>query len=90
MKIKFIIISICLLVSTWSKAQICFIDTQTKLPIPALNIYHETGTLIGFTDKNGKVQFLHGVNVNQLLPITITAQHISYEIKVAAINTLEG
>jgi len=89
MKINIILISICLLISTSSKAHIRFIDTESQLPIPTLNIYHETGTLIGFTDKNGVLQFLERVDVTRLLPMTISVQHISYITDTIPISTLD-
>src|SRR5690606_24269497 len=89
MNIKFIMISICLLASIWSRAQICFVDSESKLPIPALNIYHERGTLIGFTDKNGNLQFLEGVDKNSISSVKITAQHISYTTKDITLSTLD-
>lgn len=81
MNIRFIIILIYLCISTWGKAQIQLIDSLSQLPIPAINIYHETGTLIGFTDKNGVINFLEGVDLGKLLPATLAAQHVSYLTK---------
>src|SRR5690606_25891598 len=78
MKINIILISICLLISTSSKAHIRFIDTESQLPVPTLNIYHATGTLIGLTDTNGVLQSLERVYATRLLPMTISVHHISY------------
>lgn len=89
-KIKISAILICLLTSIWGKAQIRFIDVENKLPIPALNIYHETGMLIGLTDKNGIVHFLEKVDINRLFPMTITAQHISYTTNTIPLSTVDG
>lgn len=88
MKIKLIILASYLLVSVFCRAQIRFLDADSKLPIPSLNIYHETGKLIGFTDKGGTVQFLEGLDVKGMLPVTLTVQHISYTTKSLKINSL--
>lgn len=89
LKINIILVSICLLISTCSRAQIRFIDSLSQLPVPALNIYHETGALIGFTDKNGNLQFLEGVDKNSISSVKITAQHISYKAKEINLSTLD-
>lgn len=85
---KFFIFLVCLITVNISKAQIRFIDIDSKLVIPSLNIYHESGKLIGLTDKNGAVQFLEGVEANRLPPMTIIAQHISYTPKNIEIKSL--
>jgi len=85
---KFFIISACLLISIFCKAQIRFIDNDSKLPIPSVNIYHETGKLIGFTDKTGTVQLLNGVVANRLVPMAIVVQHISYAPKNIRVKSL--
>lgn len=89
MKIKTILISVCLLTSILSKAQIHFVDSLSQLPVPALNVYHETGALIGFTDKNGNLQFLEGVDKNSISFVKITAQHISYRTRDITLSTLD-
>lgn len=81
MKIQFNLILFILLAPIFCRAQLCFVDSLSQLPIPALNIYHSSGTLIGLTDKNGNIQFLEGVDKNSMLPSTVTAQHISYTSK---------
>lgn len=66
-----------------------FIDEENNFPIPALNIYHEEGTLIGFTDKNGIMRFLKDVEVDQLLPMTVSVQHISYNTRTIPIAAID-
>lgn len=87
---KFSFIIACILFSICCKGQICFIATDSKLPIPALNIYHESGTLVGFTDKTGIVHFLEGVDSKRLVPMRITTQHISYVDKSFDLKSLTG
>ncbi len=90
MKIKFIVVLICLFAGLLCKAQIQFVGVQNKLPIPSLNIYNEKGTLIGFTDKTGVTQFLDNGVKRQKLPLVITVQHISYETKTFSLVSLDG
>jgi len=71
-------------------AQIRFVDDETQLSVPALNIYHEKGTLIGFTDKDGVLRFLAGTEKYQALPLSITVQHISYEDATYNLTDLHG
>ncbi|MCY4781219.1 hypothetical protein ORI89_16270 [Sphingobacterium sp. UT-1RO-CII-1] len=68
-------------------AQIRFVDRDTGLGVPAVNIYSEKGTLLGFTDKEGVLSLLENVDQKNLWPLKITVQHISYEQMSWVINS---
>lgn len=68
-----------------AQAQVFFLDSVSQLPIPAVNIYHSEGNLIGFTNKDGLLEFIPEVKNQNLKSATITAQHLSYGTKTIRI-----
>ncbi|QBQ41122.1 hypothetical protein E2P86_08115 [Sphingobacterium psychroaquaticum] len=77
---KFVFSSLVLYIFCLSvQAQISFVDAVHKQGIPALNVYHKNGTLIGFTDKDGIFNFLEGAKESIPKPWEVVVQHVSYE-----------
>ncbi|WP_437921911.1 hypothetical protein [Sphingobacterium sp. LRF_L2] len=60
-------------------AQLVFLDNETKLPVPSVNIYNSNGNLIGFSDKNGEMELIPEIRTSIVYPIDVSVQHISYD-----------
>lgn len=65
-----------------SLAQVVFVDSDSRLPIPSANVYNINGNLIGFSNKDGMMELIPEMkNAEIIYPLEITVQHVSYESK---------
>jgi hypothetical protein len=62
-------------------AQVVFVDSDTKLPIPSVSVFNVNGNLIGFSNKNGMMELIPEMKAGGLNPLDLSVQHISYESK---------
>ncbi|MCW8310725.1 hypothetical protein K7A41_05790 [Sphingobacterium sp. InxBP1] len=60
-------------------AQLVFLNNETELPVPSANIYNSKGNLIGFSDKNGKMELIPEARSLIVYPMDILVQHVSYD-----------
>lgn len=60
-------------------AQVQFIDEVSLQPIPSVNVYHQKGNLIGFSTKEGILEFIPEGKAKISYPLQIHVQHVSYE-----------
>jgi hypothetical protein len=70
-------------------AQLAFFDNETNLPIPSVNVYDSNGNLIGFSDKDGKMDFIPEIRSLIVYPIDILVQHVSYDPQKIRITSNE-
>lgn len=66
----------------FSLAQVVFMDSDTKLPIPSVNVYNGTGNLIGFSNKEGRMELIPEIKLDKAYQMELSVQHVSYESKV--------
>ena len=60
-------------------AQVQFMDERSEQPIPSVNVYHKKGNLIGFSTKEGFLEFIPEGKNNISYPLEVYIQHVAYE-----------
>lgn len=70
----------------FSLAQVVFVDSESKLPIPSVSVYNITGNLIGFSNKDGMMELIPETKRGEIFPLEGSVEHISYESKSLKIS----
>lgn len=66
--------------------QVVFLDMDTKLPIPFVNVYTNKGNLIALSNKDGQLEMLNKSKLSSAYPMQIRVQHIAYHTLAHQIN----